>query len=635
MVSLSSFTPEGISNWLGQVLPQVTKPARYLGNEVGAVHKEFSSARITMAFCFPDAYEVGMSHLGIKILYDIINKRPELLCERVFAPWVDMEEAMVRDGVPLFSMESRHLLNEFDVIGFTLQYELSFTNILNMLHLSGVPLRAADRQEDSPIVVGGGPVAYNPEPVADFFDCFLIGEGEESILDFLLTVDAWKATGAPKARLLEALAKVPGCYVPSLYDVTYGPEGVLTSVTPTAGWVPAVVHKRIVKDLNDAEFPREFPVPYMDIVHDRAMVEVLRGCGRGCRFCQAGMVYRPVRERSSKSICELAGALLESTGYEEISLTSLSTADHSQVQGFLTELTQKHGADNVSVSLPSLRADAFSLELAKLAQSVRKTGLTFAPEAGTQRMRDVINKGVTEDGLFEAVGSSFEAGWDQVKLYFMIGLPTETDEDVLAIAALAKRAAARAREAKRAARRGGTVEIGVSVSSFVPKAHTPFQWFPQDSVADIERKQGLLASVLRGKGTPFSWHDARTSFLEGVFSRGDRRLSAVIERAWENGCKFDGWAEHFRYGTWMDAFGAVGLSPEFYANRARGLDEVLPWDHISAGVSKRFLLKEWEQAAKAELTPDCRSGQCGGCGVCSTLGAKVVLAGGEVSDGDV
>ncbi|MDU4961926.1 MAG: TIGR03960 family B12-binding radical SAM protein [Sporomusaceae bacterium] len=603
------------------ILNRVLKPARYTGQEWNSIKKDPASVTVSYALAMPDVYEVGMSNLGLKILYDIINRREDAAAERVYAPWPDMEEQLRQRDIPLYALESFRPVGEFDVFGFSLQYELSFSNVLNMLDLARIPLKTTDRLPEHPFIVGGGPCVFNAEPVADFFDFFIIGEGEEVMNDVTDCLAAWKQAGKPGGRegFLRRAAKLDGVYVPQFYRIDYHADNTIAAVTPLREEARSRVIKRVVADLDKAPFPTQLVMPYLDIVHNRIMLELFRGCTRGCRFCQAGTIYRPVRERRPETLLKLAAELVRNSGYDEISLVSLSTADYSRLSELIHGLQTQLGQDKVSVSLPSLRIDSFSVGLAQQVQAVRKSGLTFAPEAGTQRLRDVINKGVTEENLRDAVTAAFRAGWSSVKLYFMIGLPTETDEDVLGIASLAYRVLDWYREAT--GRRGA--KVSVSVSSFVPKGQTPFQWMAQDSIADMRRKQALLKSSIRDRSISLHWHDPEVSFLEAVFARGDRRLSEVLVQAWKNGARFDGWSEHFKFAVWMDAFAAAGIDPHFYANRRRETDEVLPWDHLYAGVDKRYLLTEYEKGVNLELTADCRRGDCGACGVCGDLGVQV------------
>lgn len=604
------------------ILSRVTKPARYTGHEWNSITKIPDSVAATFVLAFPDVYEVGLSNLGFKILYHILNQRSDVAVERAYAPWVDMEKEMRQAAIPLYTVESFRPMAEFDAIGFTLQYEMSYSNILNMLDLAGIPVLAADRGDEHPLIIAGGPCAFNAEPLADFIDFFILGEAEEAIEDVADAIVAWKKAGKPQGRtgILEKVAAIEGVYVPAFYDVTYHDDGTLKAITPNNAAAKPTITKRIVKDLDQAPFPTKPVVPYLDIVHDRIMLELFRGCTRGCRFCQAGIIYRPVRERRPETLLKLAQELVDSTGYSEMSLTSLSSADYSCLHDTVRQLIAQFKDQGVSVSLPSLRIDSFSIQLAREVQQVRKSGLTFAPEAGTQRMRDVINKGVTEQDLEEAVGSAFKAGWSTVKLYFMIGLPTETDEDVAGIAKLAYKVLDIYRTVK--GRHGA--KVTVSVSSFVPKPHTSFQWYGQNSIEEIERKQRLLKTLLRDRSISFSWHDAQISFLEAVFARGDRRVGKALLAAWRGGAKFDGWSEHFHYDVWMEAFKESGVDPYFYAERERPQDELLPWDHLSAGVDKKFLSREYERALSGDLTVDCRRDHCSTCGVCQGLGVNVV-----------
>ncbi|HHY31936.1 MAG TPA: TIGR03960 family B12-binding radical SAM protein [Firmicutes bacterium] len=607
------------SELLDEILSEVERPIRYVDGEWNAVHKRLDDVAVRVLLAFPDTYEVGMSHLGLKILYYILNQRDDTACERAFMPWVDMHAAMKARGVPLYSLESHVPASEFDIVGFSLQYELSYTNVLAMLDLAGIPARASARGERDPLVIAGGPCAYNPEPVAPFFDAVLLGEGEEAVGEIVDEYKRSKREGLSRRATLEALARVPGVYVPSLYDVEYRADGKIARIVPTSPAAAYPVRKRVVKDLGAVPFPDKFVVPFAEVIHDRIMLEVFRGCTHGCRFCQAGMVYRPVRERDLDDLCELAGRLVTNTGYEEISLMSLSSADYSRIRELVSSLLERYSGSGVAVSLPSLRVDSFSVDLAKEVERGRKSGLTFAPEAGTQRLRDVINKGVTRDDLIDAARAAFAAGWQNLKLYFMIGLPTETDEDLAGIVDLAKEVLACGREELRRAGAARSPQVTVSVSSFVPKAHTPFQWHPQCPMEELEAKQAYLKRHLRGKGLKLAWHDVRASFLEAVFSRGDRRLAPVLEEAVALGCRFDAWHEELRFEKWQEAFARSCVDPRFYANTHWAYDDVLPWDHLTAGVTKEYLVSESKRAAEGVATPDCRLGRCVKCGVCPEL----------------
>lgn len=603
-----------------QILPRVRKPSRYLGNEWNAIVKPWDAAKVHMVFAFPDLYEVGMSHLGLQILYGLINSSPDLLMERTFMPAPDMEEELRKNGLPLFSWESYRPLADFDVIGFTLQYEMTYSNILRMLKVAGIPWRSAHRGDGHPLVIAGGPVATNPEPLADFIDCFLIGDGEELLPRFLRRVAELK--GQKRREQLIQLAQIPGVYVPSLYQAEFGENGAMVGLRPQLPDLPLPIVRQVLTKFDEAYFPDRPIVPFMEVVHDRIMLEVMRGCTRGCRFCQAGMIYRPVRERGLKTLLEQARQLVASTGHREISLASLSTADYSSVGPLAEALVSAYGQQGVGVSLPSLRVDAFSVDLAKQIQKVRKTTLTFAPEAGTQRLRDAINKNVTEDDLLEAVKAAFSAGWMGVKLYFMIGLPTETIEDLDGIANLARKVV---RIGEGMVRPKGRLEVTVSASSFVPKPHTPFQWEPQNRLEELRQKQAHLQRALRGRHLKFHWHDPELSMLEAVFSRGDRRLGAVLEAAVNAGARLDSWSEYFRFDTWRQAFIATGVDPKDYAYRRYQDDETLPWDHIDVGVSKRFLVREHRRAIAGVATGDCRGADCTGCAVCQRLGVDLEL----------
>ena len=594
-------------------LEKVQKAPRYTGGEMNTAVKRWDETSLHFGFCFPDTYEVGMSHLGLKILYGLINRESWSLCERFFMPWTDMIAVMKEEGIPLLSMESRKPLCEFDVIGFTLQYEMSFTNILAMMEMGSVPLESSDRNETDPIVVAGGPCAFNPEPLAPFIDAFMIGDGEDVMTELNRVILKRKQEGWSRSHCLRELAKLEGVYVPQLYDVAYKEDGTILSVKPNSPDVPHIVKKRIVTDLNSTYYPEEIPVPYTEIVFDRIMLEIMRGCTRGCRFCQAGMLYRPVRERSLEKLLDLAGKLQKSTGYEEISLSSLSSGDYSCLPELIRALMNTMKEKRVSISLPSLRIDSVLKESLEETQQVRKTSLTFAPEAGTQRMRDVINKGVTEDDLLEKVRDAFDGGWSSLKLYFMDGLPGETTEDLDGIADLARKVVGEYFTVPKQKRAKG-LRVTISVSIFVPKPFTPFQWSPQDTIETIHEKTNHLKHVLNIKGVTFNWHEPYVSFLEACFARGDRRIAKVIRKAYEKGCILDGWNETFRFDLWMEAFHECGLDPSFYANRERKKEEILPWDHIDSGISKTFLWNEYEKSRRAETTKDCRKG-CNGCGL--------------------
>lgn len=605
-----------------EMLQAVEKPARYTGGEWNAQPKDSAAVLCRIALAMADVYEVGMSNLGLKILYEILNRRDDIAAERVYAPWLDMEEEMRRRDIPLFSLETFREVSSFDILGFSLQYELLITNTLNMLDLAGLPLHAAERTDEQPFVIGGGPCVYNTEPIADFFDFFVLGDGEEIVVEVCDALIAWKKEGRPNGRrgFLRRAARIPGVYVPSFYAPEYDAQGMFAELRILDEAASPQIYRRVVKDLDAAPFLEKPVVPYLGIVHDRLMLELFRGCTRGCRFCQAGMAYRPVRERRPETLESLARTLFDSTGYNEMSLTSLSSADYSCLSPLVDGLLAGTQGERVSFSLPSLRIDSFSVDIAERLQQVRKSGLTFAPEAGTQRLRDVINKNVTEDDLLHSVRTAFEQGWKAVKLYFMMGLPTETDEDIVGIAELAQKVVDCYKEVK--GKRG--VKVTVSVSCFVPKAYTPFQWFAQVPQEEFERRQRLLKESIRDRAISFHYHDARASVLEGALSRGDRRLSAVIETAWRNGAKFDGWTDQFKDEVWKDAFCRCGVAPEFYSRRTRDPEEVLPWAHTSPGVSADFLRREWQRAQEAALTHDCRRETCTGCGVCPELGCDVV-----------
>ena len=601
------------------LLLQVQKPARYIGGEMGSIMKDKKDIKARFAFCFPDRYDVGMSNLGMKILYSCINARPEYWCERVFAPDTDFEQLMRENHVPLYALESLEPITDFDFIGFTIGYELCYTNILNMLDLAGVPVLQKDRGESIfPIVCAGGSCCCNPEPLADFIDLFFLGEGEELDLEVMDLYVKMKEQGASRSEFLREAAKIQGVYVPSLYDVTYHADGTVAAVTPRDG-APAVVRKRIIENFDKCYAPDDFVVPFAEIVHDRAVTEVLRGCLRGCRFCQAGFLYRPFRERTPETICTQARALIDNTGYDELSLCSLSTSDHSQIEEMMDGLLTFTENEHINLSLPSLRVDNFSTGLMNRLRRVRSSGLTFAPEAGTQRLRDVINKNVSEEELMRTCRIAFNAGQTSVKLYFMMGLPTETDDDIRGIIELAQRVVDMYYSMEKRGK-GKPVQISCSVATFVPKPFTPFEFHPQDTREMIAHKQKILEEAVSGhKRIRASWHFPDTSILEAVLAKGDRRLSAVIYGAWKRGCVFDAWSEHFRYDLWMEAFDAAGLNVEFYANRPRDYDEVFPWDHIDYYVSKQFLIRENEKAKQAQTTPHCRL-KCSACGVTGITG---------------
>ena len=597
-----------------KILSAVMKPTRYTGGELNSVIKNPSDVDVRFGFCFADTYEIAMSHLGLKILYHTLNDRPDTYCERVFAPWTDMEEEMKKHGMKLFALETGDEVTHFDMMGFTLQYELCYSNVVNMLNLADIPIRSKDRDESYPIICGGGPCAYNAEPVADIFDFFMMGEGEDVIHEVVDEYVKWKKSGKKNKRdYLEAIAEIEGVYVPSFYDVEYNEDNTVKSVTPNNPHAKPTVRKRIMKEFDTAYAPETIIVPFGEVVHDRVMLEVMRGCLRGCRFCQAGYIYRPLRERKADRLLGIADNLLSCSGFDEISLSSLSTSDFSGLKDLTDGLLKITEEKKIGLSLPSLRIDNFSLELMEKVQKVRKTGITFAPEAGTQRLRDVINKNINEEDIVKSTDLLFRGGWTNVKLYFMIGLPTETMEDVRGIADLAQKvldvyfAIPKEERAK-------NINITVSTSSFVPKPFTAFQWAKQDTRDMLIEKQDELKGAIKSKRIRYNWHDNKTSYLEGVFARGDRRLCDVLIKAVENGCKFDGWGEHFKFDTWMQTFDELGIDPDFYTARERSYEEVLPWEHIDIGVTKNFLMRENEKAKQAVTTPNCRQ-QCAGCGV--------------------
>ncbi len=595
---------------IDKLLNQVEKPTRYIGHEINAVYKDPVTVKLRYLHSFPDVYDVGMSHLGSHILYGVVNEQADIYCERLYAPWVDMEALMQKYDVPLFSIETQTPIAQFDVIGFTLQYELSYSNIVHMLKLGGIAPAKADRTAADPLIIAGGPCAYNPEPLADIVDVFLIGEGEDLLLNFLNFVKLHKGQLA-RAELLAGAAQIAGVYVPQLYHVSYHDDGTIAQFKALDPRAPQRIVKQIVRNLNDAYYPHKMLVPFGSAVHNRAVVEVFRGCTAGCRFCQAGMIYRPVREKSVETIIDTTAKILAETGYEEVALSSLSTLDHSGIERIIEQIMQRYEDEKVGVSLPSLRLDSLSVKVLSDIQRVRKTGLTFAPEAGTQRLRDVINKGVSEDDIYQTLEKVFALGWQRVKLYFMIGLPTETDEDIAGIVEIARKIKEiywRVRTTKKA------LSLTVSTSVFVPKGFTPFQWYGQADIASIKQKQYYLKDALKALKVTYNYHDVYTSRIEAVFARGDRRLGQVLLAAERAGCKFDGWEEFFDYEKWQRAIEDAGLTIDFYANRERSSDEILPWQQIDCGVSKQFLLREYGRAKRAEVTRNCRE-KCVNCGV--------------------
>ena len=609
-----------------EILMKIEKPARYIGGEVNAVVKDLQNVDIRFAMCFPDVYEIGMSHLGIQILYDMFNRRDDVWCERVYSPWVDLDKVMREEKLPLFALESQDPVRDFDFLGITIQYEMCYTNILQVLDLSGIPLHAKDRTEEDPIVIGGGPCAYNPEPIAEFFDMFYIGEGETVYDELLDTYKENKKNGGSRMDFLEKACQIDGIYVPMFYDVTYHEDGTIDQFFPINEHAPSVIHKQVVMDVTDTTYPQAPVVPYIKVTQDRVVLEVQRGCIRGCRFCQAGMLYRPTRERDVETLKQYAYNMLKNTGHEEISLSSLSTSDYSELKELVTFLIDNFKNKGINISLPSLRIDAFSLDVMSQVQDIRKSSLTFAPEAGSQRMRNVINKGLTEEDIISGAGQAFEGGWNKVKLYFMLGLPTETEEDMEAIAVLADKVARRYYEIPKD-QRNGKCQITASSSFFIPKPFTPFQWAPMLNHEDYIERAAIVKHAflnqLNKKSLRYNWHDAEVSVLEGVFARGDRKIASVIEEAYRMGCIYDSWSEQFDNDKWMQAFDNTDIDIGFYNLRERAENEVFPWDFIDIGVTKKFLRREWNRAMKGEVTPNCRM-QCSGCGVAKWKGGVCI-----------
>lgn len=598
------------------ILMQIEKPARYIGGEVNSVMKEKEKVDIRFAMCFPDLYEIGMSHLGIQILYDMFNRREDTWCERVYSPWTDLDKVLREKNIPLFALESQDPVRDFDFLGITIQFEMCYTNILQILDLSRIPLHASDRTEKDPFVIGGGPCTCNPEPLADFFDIFYIGEGETVYDELLDAYKTWKSSGKSRKAFLETAAQIEGLYVPAFYDPEYNADGTLKSFVPNNINAPATVKKQVVMDVTDASYPMNPVVPFIKATQDRVVLEIQRGCIRGCRFCQAGMIYRPTRERNVDKLKEYARTMLKNTGHEEISLSSLSSSDYSDLKELVTFLIDEFRGKGINISLPSLRIDAFSLDVMSKVQDIRKSSLTFAPEAGSQRMRNVINKGLTEEDILDGAGQAFEGGWTKVKLYFMLGLPTETEEDMREIARLSDRVARRYYEIPKE-QRNGKCQITASSSFFVPKPFTPFQWAPMCTAEEYMRRAGIVKeefhSQLNRKSLKYNWHDAQVTVLEGVMARGDRKTGKVVEEAYRLGCLFDSWTESFHNDLWMQAFENTGIDPDFYNLRERGEDELFPWDFIDTGVTRKFLRREWENAMKESVTPNCRQ-QCSCCG---------------------
>ncbi len=609
-----------------EILLKIDKPARYIGNEVNMVVKDPSLVDVRFCMCFPDVYEIGMSHLGIQILYDMFNQRKDVYCERVYSPWGDLDKVMREEKIPLFSLETQEPVKNFDFLGITLQYEMCYTNILQILDLSGIPLASNQRSEEDPIVIGGGPCVYNPEPISDFFDIFYIGEGETVYADLIEAYKENKKAGGSRKSFLEKAAQIEGLYIPSFYDVTYKEDGTLETFTPNNKFAPDKIKKQVEMNLGDTVYPEKPLVPLVRVTQDRVVLEIQRGCIRGCRFCQAGMIYRPIRERDLEFLKDKAYKMLKATGHEEISLSSLSSSDYSKLQELVYFLIDEFREKGVNISLPSLRIDAFALDVMSKVQDIRKSSLTFAPEAGSQRLRDVINKGLSEEDILKGATDAFQSGWNRVKLYFMLGLPTETLEDIEGIAVLSDKIAREYYNIPKE-ERNGKVQIVSSTSFFVPKPFTPFQWTRMVTGEEFLEKQrflnGKMKEQLNQKSIKYNWHEVEVTTLEGVFARGDRRLNQVIRDAYESGCLYDAWSEYFKYDKWLEAFAKNGIDYTFYTNRERMEDEVLPWDFIDVGVTKKFLWKEYQRAQQGVVTPNCRQ-SCAGCGAASFGGGVCI-----------